>query len=130
MMVQRSVKHPYMTLFDGADGIASTDQRSASLTPLQALYFMNAAFPKRCSDHLAGELEKGVASDQARIDRAFLSVLGRAPAKVERQRSLQFVQQVSAKYEAQGSTPVDAHRQALSHLVQAMFSSNEFMFIE
>jgi mono/diheme cytochrome c family protein len=49
MMIQRTVRSPYFTLFDGPNINMSTDQRGASLTPLQALYFMNAPFPKRCA---------------------------------------------------------------------------------
>ena len=149
MMVQRSVKHPYMTLFDGADANTSTAQRNSSLTPLQALYFLNAAFPKRCADHLAELLDDGqpggdgvktdkvstkASSDRhderSELDRAFLIVYGRFPDKGEQERSMQFVADVAAKYMTSGADPVKARQQAMSHLIQAMFSSNEFMFIE
>ncbi|WP_158820935.1 PSD1 and planctomycete cytochrome C domain-containing protein [Granulicella sp. S156] len=130
MMVQRSVKHPYMTLFDGADANASTDQRSSSLTPLQALYFMNSAFPKRCADHLAELLDDGKLTDETRLDRAFLLIYNRLPEKAERARSMQFIQQMSETYVARGDAPDIAHQKSLSHLFQVMFSSNEFMFIE
>jgi hypothetical protein len=157
MMVQRSVKHPYMTLFDGADMNTSTAQRSSSLTPLQALYFMNSAFPRRCADNLAGLLNADPPStnavaaqkagsakvkldsiqhasiaddDKDRINSAFLIIYGRLPEKSEQQRSIQFLHDVSAKYLAAGDDPSKASQQALSHLMQVMFSSNEFMFIE
>ncbi len=145
LMVQRSVKNPYMTLFDGADPSTSTAQRGSSLTPLQALYFMNAAFPKRCSDHLADLLEgastpssKVVSekinasspaaggnpdSDKDRLNRAFLTIYGRLPAKTEQERSTQFLQSLYEKYLAQGIDPTKAHQQALSNLIQVMFSS-------
>jgi len=130
MLVQRSVKNRYMTLFDGADGLTSTDQRSSSLTPLQALYFMNASFPKRCSDHLADQLDGEKLTDTERLDRAFVVIYGRLPEKAEREQSLKFLQQMSEKYVASGLSADDAHKTASSHLFQAMFSSNEFMFIE
>jgi hypothetical protein len=149
MMVQRSVKHPYMTLFDGADANASTAQRNSSLTPLQALYFLNASFPKWCSDHLAellddsqaggGEVKtekvsskvnSGSHGEKSELDRAFLIVYGRLPEKTEQERSMQFVQDAAAKYLISGADPVKARQQAMSHLIQAMFSSNEFMFVE
>jgi hypothetical protein len=128
--VQRSVKNRYMTLFDGPDAIASTDQRTSSLTPLQALYFMNSPFPKRCSDHLAQLLDDGKTNESERLDRAFLNIYGRLPAKIERDRSLEFIEQVKAKSIANGDTPEAAQHKAESHLYQAMFSSNEFMFVE
>src|SRR5262249_6404849 len=41
VMQQRSQRHPFFALFDGADTNASTDRRITSTTPLQALYLMN-----------------------------------------------------------------------------------------
>jgi hypothetical protein len=90
MMVQRSVKHPYMTLFDGPDANASTAQRNSSLTPLQALYFLNAPFPsaarttwRRLLDDQAsdggedGEGKRtGGGSDESELDRAFMISMG------------------------------------------------------
>jgi hypothetical protein len=125
MMVQRSVKHPYMTLFDGADANTSTAIRNSSLTPLQALYFLNSSFPKRCADHLAELLDSGQSivpdglkteqvssnaaakapDEKSELDRAFLIIYGRLPEKPELERSMQF-------------------------MIQAMYSSNEFMFVE
>ena len=130
MMVQRSVKHPYMTLFDGADPNVSTDQRTSSLTPLQALYFMNAAFPKRCADHFAEEVEAQKKADADRLKQAFLVIYSRVPAPAERQRSEQFLARASAEFAERGDSPEAARRKAFSHLVQAMFSSNEFMFVQ
>jgi len=154
MMVQRSVKHPYFTLFDGADANASTDQRNSSLTPLQALYFLNAAFPKRCANHLAGELEEGKIAegkpgsgkltqarlqtgkpaghfdDKAKLDEAFLLIFNRKPDRPEMEQSEEFIAHVSAYYAVHGETPESAHTKALADLLRAMFSSNEFMFVE
>lgn len=145
MMVQRSVKHPYMTLFDGADANASIGQRTSSLTPLQALYFMNSAFPQQCAEHLAELLEEnkvntlilkdvslreGKQREANQLKEAFLIVYGRPPAKTEQERSMQFLEQVSAKYISRGDDLSKARRKALSQLALAMFSSNEFIFVE
>ncbi len=130
MLVQRNVKNRYMTLFDGADGLTSTDQRSSSLTPLQALYFMNGDFPMHCSESFAGSLDKQEANDQRRIDQAYRTIYGRAPDRVEMTQSMRFVQQLTDKYVAGNVTPEAAHEKALSHLLLSMFSSNEFMFVE
>ena len=148
MMVQRTVKNQYMTLFDGADAAASTGQRNSSLTPLQALYFMNAQLPRECSGHLAQLLEQGTPqpgavhtqrvsetkaaqpSQKEQVDRAFMVLYGRMPEKSEEERSMEFLHQLSMKYVADGADPAKARQEALANLIQAMFSSNEFMFIE
>ena len=46
-MTQRLLKHPYLALFDGPDTNASTDVRTRSTVPLQALYLMNNPFVQR-----------------------------------------------------------------------------------
>ena len=44
LMTQRLVKHPYLAIFDGPDTNTSTDVRTRSTVPLQALYLMNNPF--------------------------------------------------------------------------------------
>lgn len=130
MMVQRNVKNRYMTLFDGADGQTSLDQRSSSLTPLQALYFMNAEFPMTCATNLATKLDAEQVVDSERLDEAFKVIFGRLPERAEREESLKFLKQMTQKYVSSGMSEDKAHQEASSHLFLAMFSSNEFMFIE
>jgi hypothetical protein len=130
MMLQRTVRSPYFNLFDGPNVNASTDQRGASLTPLQALYFMNDPFPKRCAAHLAQSLLAGNASDTQAIQKAFLSIYGRPPAAGETDRAASFLHTISLAYAKHGAAEAASREQALTDFVKAMFASNEFMFIE
>jgi mono/diheme cytochrome c family protein len=130
MMVQRSVKHPYLTLFDGADANASTEQRTSSLTPLQALYFMNASFPRRCSDNLAKQWTEAKVGDREMIAQAFMTIYGRPAQKIELEHSEDFLKRATTLFVSRSDAPDVAHRKAVSNFVQAMFSTNEFMFIE
>ena len=87
VMVQRTKRHPYLGLFDGADPNGSTATRAASVTPLQALYFMNAGFPKDCAKHLAGSLTQGDAAKSqhaSEITAAFQTIFNRDPDAEER----------------------------------------------
>ena len=77
MMIQRSVRLTYFTLFDGPNTNVSTEQRTSSLTPLQALYFMNGDLPKRCAASLVEHLPS--AADKADIEQAFMTLYGRPP---------------------------------------------------
>jgi len=130
MMVQRSVRHPYLTLFDGADPEASTDLRSSSLTPLQALYFMNGDFPRKCAGELAPKLFTEDASESIAIRRAFLLIYGRPVSAEELKRSTTFLHDAAAVYAAHGASATAAQKGAEQSYLQAMFASNEFMFIE
>jgi hypothetical protein len=44
LMVQRQQKHPFLSLFDGADPNVSTASRFTTTTPTQALFLMNSPF--------------------------------------------------------------------------------------
>src|SRR5262249_34930358 len=44
LMTQRLQRHPFLALFDGPDTNTSTDVRTSSTVPLQALFLMNNPF--------------------------------------------------------------------------------------
>jgi hypothetical protein len=129
-MVQRRVRHPALTLFDGADPGASTELRSSSLTPLQALYFMNGEFPRKCAAELAPKLFTEGTSDQIAVRRAFLLIYGRPVSPVELKESTEFLHNAASVFATHGASAAAAQTNAEQSFVQAMFSSNEFMFIE
>ena len=154
VMAQRSRRHPYLGLFDGANPSASVATRETSVTPLQALYFMNASFPKECAAALAKQLDQPTTSDKEQIRAAFLRVYARPPEAAEAEAALKFVQQTEAIYSAHDGTSIanssegaahlqnvaartsampdrsSAHTRALSNLIQALYASNEFMFLD
>ena len=159
VMTQRTRRHPYLGLFDGADSTTSVAQRDRSITPLQSLYFMNAAFPKTCAASLVDQLEAAHLSSKEEINRAFLIIYGRPATKDEIAHAEEFVDSVTDIYKSHGtpnapasqatplkqvgyttqgsaSTPAQttsnelAHKQALGNLIQALYASNEFMFID
>lgn len=166
VMTQRSRRHPYLGLFDGADSTASVAQRDTSITPLQSLYFMNASFPKECAASLAGKLENAHLSNAAEIDRAFMILYGRHASKDEVAHAEAFIASATEIYKTQGapqapemtepassllhkasmkaatepeepaaqkSPPLSnaqAHALAVGNLVQALYASNEFMFLD
>jgi mono/diheme cytochrome c family protein len=122
-MVQRTVRPQFFILFDGPSTNANTEQRTASLTPLQALYFMNGEFPKRTGAALASRLLSGGVTDAQAVDRGFQLVYGRPAAKEEADRSLAFLSQ-----SMQGGAK--SREAAFTLFAQALFASNEFMFVE
>ena len=133
VMAQRSRRHPYLGLFDGANPSASIATRETSVTPLQALYFMNASFPKDCASALAKELDLPSISGKEQVGLAFLKIYGRPPDAQEAEASTQFLHQAEEIYRAQAPGQQDhpkAHTEALGNLIQALYASNEFMFID
>ncbi len=130
MMIQRSVRLTYFTLFDGPNTNVSTEQRTASLTPLQALYFMNGDLPRRCADHLASDLLMGEATQKNVVEKAFLIIYGRPPGAPELERATAFLGAAADAYSTRGAAPADAPAKAFEEMLKSMFASNEFMFVE
>ena len=130
MMIQRSVRPTYFTLFDGPNTNVSTEQRTNSLTPLQSLYFLNGEMPKRCAASLTDHLLSSGAQEKTNIDQAFLIIYGRPASPEEKDRVASFLRTVANAYTAHGSASKDSNQKAFTDLIQSMFASNEFMFVE
>jgi hypothetical protein len=128
MMIQRTVRLQYFNLFDGPNVNVSTDQRGVSLTPLQALYFMNDPFPKRCATAMAAKLVASNASQKQLVAQLFVTVYGRPPAVEESDRAAAFLKQAADTYASHDEK--DGGSKALMDFIKAMFASNEFIFIE
>ena len=84
LMVQRTRRHPFLALFDGADPNASTPVRSQSTVPTQALYFLNDPFVHAQAKTMAQRLITSAANDTERLDQAARALYGRSATEDER----------------------------------------------
>ena len=82
----RTTPHPLFTLFDAPDGVRACTKRARSNTPLQALTLLNDEAFVECAEGLAASLVKTSATDDERLDDAFLRCLARKPNARERDR--------------------------------------------
>ena len=76
LMTQRIQRQPYLTVFDGPDPNASTAERTATTTPIQALFMMNSEFLHEQADRLAGRLADAAPDTRQQVDRAHEIALG------------------------------------------------------
>jgi hypothetical protein len=147
LMVQRIRRHPFLATFDGADPNASTADRPASTTPLQALFVMNDPFVHASADGLAaraGEVAVPESSasttaspatppgDAANVERAYRLALGRPPSAGEAAAAASYLREFKAKAAVDGVAAAgdEAAQAALASLCRVLLSSNEFLFIE
>jgi hypothetical protein len=130
MMVPRSTRLQYFNLFDGPNTNISTDQRSASITPLQALYFMNAPFPRKAAATLASQLAGARSAEKDNLQKAFQTIFARSPAPEEVERAQRLLRNLEDTYLTKGVKQGTPQTNAWSDLIQAMYASNEFMFID
>ncbi|MEI9815134.1 MAG: PSD1 and planctomycete cytochrome C domain-containing protein [Acidobacteriota bacterium] len=129
MMVQRTIRPQFFILFDGPSTNLSTDQRGNSLTPLQALYFMNGDFPKRAAGALTKRVQAGATPEEA-VKQAFLLVYGRPGSQEELDRTTSFLSNLRDQLATKGTPGTATQQEAFEHFVKALFASNEFMFVE
>jgi hypothetical protein len=89
LMTQRIRRHPFLALFDGPDGISSTDHRHTTTVPTQALFFLNDPFIHARAASLAGRLASR-RDDRARQERLAQLLFGRSATRAEQELSARF----------------------------------------
>lgn len=118
LMVQRQRRHPFLTLFDGADPNASTPARESTAVPTQALYFMNDPFFHQQAQLLAVRLMQ-FDQDDIRLRQVCRKLFQRQPTDAERKRAESFL----AKYP--GNT-----EEKWSAFCRVLMAGNEFLFVD
>jgi hypothetical protein len=130
LMAQRFQRHPYLSIFDGADPNTSTPQRLVTTTPIQALFMMNSPFVHEQSDRLANQLIAAQPESQKRIDLVYQLVLGRLASPEEIRRSEAYLQRTEEELKSSGVPEEQRSQKAWASYAQVLLSSNEFIFVE
>jgi hypothetical protein len=130
LMTQRLVKHPYLAIFDGPDTNASTDVRSRSTVPIQALYLMNNPFVQENAARFARRLTEASAEPQSRIARGYELAWGRLPTRPELARVLRFIGEARAASAAPGAPEESRESQAWTSFAKLLLIANEFLYID
>lgn len=121
--VKRSKLIPMMMLFDWPEHLVSIGQRPTTTIAPQALMFMNSPQARQYAEAFAAKL-----SANAPISDAYRRALGREPTEQEARLAEAFVKQQTDVYrEAKTAKAVES---ALTDLCQAMFSMNEFIYVD
>lgn len=118
LMVQRQRRHPFLSLFDGADPNASSPVRQITTMPTQALYFINDPFFHRQAEAMANRLI-AIADEDERLTFTYRTLFQREPTASERTRMKRFL----ADYPAS-----DAERWAA--FARVLLASNEFLHVD
>lgn len=99
-------------------------RRDVTNVPAQALLLMNSRFVTEISQKWGESLIHDSSADPGeRIERMFLTALGRAPTREERQRWLAAAQEFSDSQE-----PIMTDRAVWSRLAHALFNTKEFLY--
>ena len=123
--VSRYRLNNYLMVFDFPNPSFTAEQRFNSNVPLQQLHFMNNPFVYRQAGLLAERVHSET-SDVARITKAYQLLFQRKPTPDESQLAMKFL---STTPEKPGYTIAGKPVTAWSEYARALFSSNEFQFV-
>ena len=119
-----------LDVFDAPSIVTTCTRRLPSTIPLQSLSLLNSDFVVTRAGKLAHRLERDCGADEvdARIERAFLLVVGRGPSREERDASRRFLESQPARYS--GLAAPDARLRAWADFCQMLLASDAFLYIE
>jgi Protein of unknown function (DUF1549)/Protein of unknown function (DUF1553)/Planctomycete cytochrome C len=125
LTVKRSQPVAMLQMMDAPEAIQSIGERSRTTVPTQSLAFMNSPLVRKQADNLAKLLSPIAARNVGdAVDQAYLTVLGRRPAAVERERMLSFLDRQTASYGHGGRD------QAVGDCCQVLLCLNEFVYVD
>jgi hypothetical protein len=120
-----------LALFDAADPNGVSATRNDTTVPAQALYMLNNPFVRSQAAHFAKSLLQGAgADDRARIRSAHLRAYGRPPGGAEVGEAVAYLAAYAERVRAAGKSEKDARRAAWQSYCQALFCSNEFLYLD
>jgi hypothetical protein len=127
---QRLQRHPFLGLFDAPDTNTSTDVRTSSTVPPQALFLMNNPFVTEQAEAFARRLLTRAPDLAACIDCAIRLAWNRPATPDEQARLSRYLDACRARL-AESKTPEEQRDlEALTSLARVLFCSNEFVYVD
>ena len=130
LMTQRLQRHPFLALFDGPDTNHSTDKRTSSTAPLQALYLMNNPFVKEQAESLAKKLIAATSEESNRIERMVELAWGRPPGAAEVDKASLYLKQYKEGLARSGAPEEKQELEAWTSYARIILSANEFVYVD
>jgi cytochrome c553 len=131
LMTQRIQRHPFLALFDGPDTNTTTDVRSSSIVPLQALFWMNSPLVHEQAEHFARRLLAAAPDDGGRLRTAFVLAYGREPSPTDEiPRYIDYARRYRAELTNAGVAPEQRELETWTSLARILLGANEFLYVD
>jgi hypothetical protein len=130
LMTQRLHRHPFLGLFDGPDTNTTTDVRSSSTVPLQALFLMNSKFMRDTAETFARRSCAEATATPERICRMEELAYSRPPTQGEIERATTYLKQSRSLASSAGLNPTQADTEAWLSYARVILTANEFFYID
>jgi hypothetical protein len=126
LMTQRLQRHPFLSLFDSPDPNTTTDVRTSSTVPTQALYLLNNPEMTSIADSFAVRLLADRSDDRDRIIRAHEICYSRAAGESEIERGRKYLALARERL----TTVTNAEQLAWRSYCRTMLISNPFFYVD
>lgn len=130
MMTQRFQRHPYLLLFDGPDPNTTTDTRTESTVPLQALFMMNNKFVELQAAGLARKLLALKTDANERLRMAVELAWSRLPRENEIAKANEFLKRYEAELTQAGQSDSAQELGAWTSYCRILLTANEFIYLD
>jgi hypothetical protein len=117
-------------MFDGADAAISTPQRPMTITPIQALFFMNSELVHETAGTWAKHLTEAQSNERARVEDAYRVAFGRRATAEEVTGAVQYLSSARKTLQEAGVPLAEREPQALASYLRVLLGSNEFLFVD
>jgi hypothetical protein len=127
--VKRSLLNPMLNLYDAPETLISAGRRNSTTTAPQALLLINSPYIRELAQTFAARISPQSGDDLSTIvTNAYRLALNREPSNNELQAATQFIDRQNKDYEQSNSA--NARSAALADFAQAVFSINEFIYVD
>src|SRR5262249_42220703 len=126
LMTQRFQRHPYLALFDGPDANTSTEQRSTSTVPQQALFLMNNPFMLEQAEGFVRRLGRLSGDPKRRIEWAHQLAWSRPAKPSEVERGLRYLEKYGNQLGTVGVSGEQLGVEAWISYIRILLNANEF----
>jgi hypothetical protein len=130
LMTQRLQRHPFLALFDGPDTNVTTDTRSSSTVPLQALYLMNNPFVTEQAKALAARLVHSSPDLRQRVRQGYELTWGRLPSDEEIEAARHYLERYEQELSQLPVSPPERELEAWGSLARVLLGANEFVYVD
>jgi hypothetical protein len=130
LMTQRFQRHPFLALFDGPDTNTTTDVRTSSTVPLQALFMMNNAFVAEQAKGFAHRVLTEVTDPRGRVGLAHRLAWSRPPTAEETQKGAAYLGAYGDELRRVGMPSEQAELEAWTSYARILLSANEFVYVD
>jgi mono/diheme cytochrome c family protein len=130
LMTQRLQRHPFLALFDSPDTNTTTDVRSTSTVPLQALFMMNDPFMTEQAESFARRLTAESTDPQMRIDFALRLAWGRPARSAEIDKAMKYAEAIEQELIESRVPSERLQLEKWTSYARVILSANEFMYVD